>query len=99
MEKKIAAPIVGTTIRLIASSSDGRKAEQVLGELEAAFNQFANTQGNRIEFVRLVGRQAASVLSDFSFRLPDSSALPLSLRELTTLYHFPPSGMRELAAP
>ena len=93
VEKKIAAPIVGTTIRLIASSSDGRKAEQVLGELEAAFNQFANTQGNRIEFVRLVGRQAASVLSDFSFRLPDSSALPLSLRELTTLYHFPPSGI------
>ena len=69
------------------------KAEQVLGELEAAFNQFANTQGNRIEFVRPVGRQAASVLSDFSFRLPDSSALPLSLRELTTLYHFPPSGI------
>lgn len=93
VEKKIAAPIVGATIRLIASSSDGRKAEQVLGELEAAFNQFANTQGNRIEFTRPAGRQAASVLNDFSFRLPDSSALPLSLRELTTLYHFPPSGI------
>jgi len=30
---------------------------------------------------------------DFSFRLPDPSALPLSLRELTTMYHFPPSGI------
>ncbi|HCR52504.1 TPA: hypothetical protein DIV48_02530 [Candidatus Kaiserbacteria bacterium] len=93
VEKKIAAPIVGATIRLVASSSDARKAEQVLGELEAAFNQFANTQGNRLEFARATPRQAQSVFEDFSFRLPNLSALPLSLRELTTLYHFPPSGI------
>ncbi|MCX6787877.1 MAG: DUF87 domain-containing protein [Candidatus Kaiserbacteria bacterium] len=94
VEKKIAAPIVGVTLRLAASSKDGHTAGQVLGELEAAFNQFANTQGNRLEFTRAAPRRAQEVLSDFSFRLPDAShTLPLSLRELTTLYHFPPSGI------
>ena len=93
VEKKIAAPIVGATIRLVASSGDSHKAGQILDELESAFNQFANTQGNRLEFTRAAPRRAQGELEDFSFRTPDSSALPLSLRELTTLYHFPPSGI------
>lgn len=94
VEKKIASPIAGATIRLAASAADATSASIILGDLEAAFNQFANTQGNRLVFKRLpVGGQASRVLEEFSFRLPDSSTLPLSLRELTTLYHFPPSGI------
>jgi len=93
VEKKVAAPIIGATLRLVASSKDGRNAEMVLGELESAFNQFANTQGNRLEFKRADRRDARRIFDDFSFRLPDASALPLSLRELTTMYHFPPSGI------
>ena len=95
VEKKIAAPIVGATIRLVVSSPTEHKADQVLGGLEAAFNQFANTQGNRLVFKRVPpkARHAHTVFDEFSFRLPDSSALPLSLRELTTIYHFPPSGI------
>lgn len=93
VEKKIATPIVGATIRLITSSSDARKAEQILGELEAGFNQFANTQGNRFEFERAGPQDTERVCEDFSFRLSDSKALPLSLRELTSIYHFPPAGV------
>ena len=93
VEKKIATPIVGTTIRLAVSSGDASVAGQVLGDLEAAFNQFANTQGNRLEFTRVDTRHTPRVLEDFSFRLPATDALPLSLRELTTLYHFPPTGI------
>ena len=93
VEKKVSAPIIGATIRLVVSSSDDRKAGQILGELESAFNQFANTQGNRLEFTQPSAKQSALILDKFSFRLPDSSALPLSLRELTTIYHFPPSGI------
>ncbi|MFZ1074922.1 MAG: DUF87 domain-containing protein [Minisyncoccia bacterium] len=93
VEKKMAAPIVGVTVRLVASSKNEHAAGQILGELEAAFNQFTNTQGNRLEFKRQGGRDAAQALDQFSFRLPDSSELPLSLRELTTMYHFPPSGI------
>ncbi|MHB0865496.1 MAG: type IV secretory system conjugative DNA transfer family protein [Minisyncoccota bacterium] len=93
LEKKIATPIVGVTIRLAVSSRDRATANQVLGDLEAAFNQFANTQGNRFQFARVDARHAPRVLEDFSFRMPDVLALPLSLRELTTIYHFPPSGI------
>ncbi|MHB8709942.1 MAG: type IV secretory system conjugative DNA transfer family protein [Minisyncoccota bacterium] len=95
VEKKVVAPIVGATIRLVASSSDERRAEQVLDTLEAAFNQFANTQGNRLMFKRSApsARRTQIILDEFSFRLPDASAIPLSLRELTTIYHFPPTGI------
>ena len=93
VEKKVSAPIIGATIRLVVSSGDDRKAGQILGELESAFNQFTNTQGNRLEFTQPNARQSARILDNFSFRLPDPSALPLSLRELTTIYHFPPSGI------
>ncbi len=96
VEKKIAASIVGATIRFAVSSSDERKAERVLGTIEAAFNQFSNTQGNRLVFKRIPpeARRTQTILDEFSFRLPDSSALPLSLRELTTIYHFPPTGIK-----
>lgn len=90
VEKKIAAPIVGVTMRIVASSQDARKASQILDEIESAFNQFGNTQGNHLTFKR---QSAGRQLEDFSFRLPDKTALPLSLRELTTIYHFPPSGI------
>jgi hypothetical protein len=93
VEKKIASPIVGATIRLAVSAKDAAVANQTLGDIEAAFNQFASTQGNRLQFTRVDARHAPRVLEDFSFRLPADHALPLSLRELTTVYHFPPKGI------
>ncbi len=93
VEKKLASPIVGVTLRIAVASGSEAKAEQVLGELEASFNQFGSTQGNRLSFARAQEGRAKPVLEDFSFRMPAKDALPLSLRELTTLYHFPPSGI------
>jgi hypothetical protein len=91
VEKKIAAPIVGASIRLAAAAQSEARAEQLLAELSAAFNQFANTQGNALSFEH--PRREKQFFEEFSFRLPDSGALPLSLRELTALYHFPPEGI------
>lgn len=94
VEKKIAAPIIATNIRLAVSSQSDTKAHQIMGELEAAFNQFDLTTGNRIEFVRPNRAGQKQLLRDFSFRLfKTSTLLPLSLRELTTIYHFPPKGI------
>lgn len=95
VEKKISSPIVGATIRLAASAASAESAGSILGDLEAAFNQFANTQGNKLVFTRASqrGGQASRALEDFSFRLPGQDALPLSLHELTALYHFPPAGI------
>lgn len=93
IQKKIAAPIVGATVRLAVSAASEERAGQVLSEIEASFNQFSSTDGNQIAFSRVASKNAGRELEDFSFRLPGSSAVPLSLRELTTLYHFPPEGI------
>ena len=93
VEKKIAAPIIGATIRLIVSSKDAARSHQVLGDISASFNQFANTRGNEFIVKMVEGREAKKLFDAFSFRLPSSEAAPLSLKELTTLYHFPPKGI------
>ncbi|OGG67937.1 hypothetical protein A3C95_01425 [Candidatus Kaiserbacteria bacterium RIFCSPHIGHO2_02_FULL_56_30] len=93
VEKKIAAPIIGATIRLIVSSKDAARSHQVLGDISASFNQFANTRGNEFIVKMVEGREAKKLFDAFSFRLPSSEAVPLSLKELTTLYHFPPKGI------
>ncbi len=94
MEKKIAAPIVDTNIRIVVSSTDEAKARSIRSELESAFNQFENTIGNRLSFKEVAKGDAKKLLHNFTFRLfSKGSALPLSLRELTTVYHFPPKGI------
>ncbi len=93
VEHKLASPIASATLRLAVSSADGVRSGAILGELEAAFNQFGNTTGNRLEFKRMAPAQLERAAEEFSFRLPSATPLPLSLRELTALYHFPPSGI------
>lgn len=94
VEKKIAAPIVSTNIRIVTSSMDAHRAAQLLAEIEAPFHQYENTLGNRIEFKRPSERSLKRFFKDFTYRLfEDATNLPLSLRELTTLYHFPPEGI------
>lgn len=95
VEKKIAAPVVTANLRLVVSSPDASRTTAVLGELEAAFNQFGNTQGNALSWKRADGGRAKALFRDFSYRIfSEDTALPLSLRELTTLYHFPPKGIQ-----
>lgn len=95
VEKKMAAPVVETNIRLVTSSPDQTHAAQLMGELEAAFNQYENTKGNRFVWKRLKGGDAKRFHRSFSFRLfSHDNKIPLSLKELTALYHFPPKGIK-----
>jgi len=95
VEKKRAAPITETNIRIVSSSTDARHAELVLNELQAAFNVFNDTTGNSLQFKRMKGGNLKKMLRAFSFRLfTRSSLMPLSTRELTTMYHFPPKGVK-----
>lgn len=93
VERKMAAPIASVTLRLVASAHDEARAAHILGELEAAFNQFSNTAGNKLSFARASGARVSSACEAFSFRLPEAAPLPLSLRELTAIFHFPPQGI------
>ena len=94
VEKKIASPVVSTNIRLVVSARDGARVSQVMGELESSFNQFEDTNGNRVQWKRSTRMNENRLAKDFSFRLfSHADEMPLSLRELTTLYHFPPQGI------
>ncbi len=94
VDKKRAAPIVETNIRIVTSSMDATRAEQLLAEIEAPFYQFENTKGNRIEFRRPSKGSLKRFFRDFSFRIFEKGTnMPLSLRELTTIFHFPPNGI------
>lgn len=94
LEKKTSTPIVGINIRLLVSSSDPQHADQILSNIEAAFNQFTNTSGNQLEFTRIKKKNIRSVVDAFSFRLPGDHTMPLSLREISTIYHFPSAGIK-----
>ncbi len=93
VEKKLATPIVSATVRLLVSSTNATRANQVLSDIEASFNQFGNTMGNMLKFTRAKGSRARSAMGAYSFRMPSGSMMPLSIREVTTLYHFPSIGV------
>ena len=93
-EKKLASQIVATNLRLVVSSQDSGRAEQILGELESAFHQFEQPTGNRIEWRRVSRGTLRVLFHDFTFRtFQKATEVALSLRELTAIFHFPPNGI------
>ena len=93
LRKKISAPIVAANIRILASAENRSRAEAIRGELESAFNQFVNTTGNSISFTKCEGKKLAMLVRNFSFRyFIEGEVLPMNLKELTTVMHFPAGG-------
>jgi hypothetical protein len=90
IKKKISSPIVNVGIRLVASAKDEQSANEIIQDLESAFNQFENSNGNKLTFNRLKRSHARKAIHDFSFRtFPSENILPLAIKEVTTLFHFP----------
>ncbi len=88
--QKIASPIVDTNIRIVVSAENEVRAEGILNELESAFNQFTKPQANGIKWKRLKGSDLMKTVYQYSFRMfEDDQSFPLSLKELTTMFHFP----------
>ncbi|MES3005746.1 MAG: TraM recognition domain-containing protein [Patescibacteria group bacterium] len=87
---KISSPIVETNIRIVTSAANRPRAEHILSDIESAFNQFENSLGSGLKFDRKEKGELANLLHNFSYRLFDKNgAMPVSLRELTTIMHFP----------
>lgn len=96
IEKKIQSPVMATNIRLVSSADHRHRAEEILSEMESAFNQFENTIGNSIKFERVKENKMKEALRDFSFRLYNRHEdMPLNISELTTLMHFPGGSIIE----
>jgi len=87
--KKISAPIVKCNLRLLASSGTKEEAEEILSSLKSSFNQFDNTLGNGFKWEKAEKGDLRNLVKNFSFRIYDEgSALPLNLREVTSIMHF-----------
>ncbi|MBP9749272.1 MAG: DUF87 domain-containing protein [Candidatus Pacebacteria bacterium] len=90
VKKKLATTVVDINLRIVASAQNETRAESILADLVACFNQFQNTSGNRLIFERKTGKSALAQAKQFIFREFDPrETIPLSVRELTTLMHFP----------
>ncbi len=88
--QKISSPIVETNIRMLASANNRSRAEAILSDLESGFNQFTNTLGNSFVWKRQEKAKLDKLVEDFVFRsFDDQTILPMSLRELSTIMHFP----------
>lgn len=100
IKEKISSPIIAANIRLLASAPTESRAEDILHMVEASFNQFENSQGNKIAFKEVKKSDKADFFKDVAFRMyRDSEEVPLNLTELTTLVHFPVrdvKGAREI---
>ena len=87
--RKVKSRIAPATIRLIGSAKDPKRALELLTNLVAPFNQFDDPKGNRLVFKQVSSWSLTDFLRDFTYRTYDPSiAIPLSLSELTSIYHF-----------
>jgi hypothetical protein len=90
IEKKIASKIIEAHIRIVVSTKDMDRAREILSDIETSFEQFSAPSGNSLRFELVRDKDLANFLSDFSFRKFESaSSLPLNLKELATVMHFP----------
>jgi hypothetical protein len=91
---KISSPIAEVNIRIVASAETEERAEKILADIEAVFNQFEEAQGNGFSFKHLKRGSLSTLLRDFSYRrFINDQVIPLNLKEITTIYHFPSSGI------
>lgn len=90
VRKKIETPIPSVNIRLVASAKTYARAVNILSDIESAFNQLYSMSGNRLRFERTEGKANQALAKQFTFReYAKKQALPMSVRELTTIMHFP----------
>lgn len=88
--RKLKSRIAPTVVRIVASAQTHTRAHALVGNLKAAFSQYDNPKGNRFAFKEVSTWWGFhDFLRAFTYREFDSSiAMPLSLAELTSVFHF-----------
>ncbi len=93
VQEKIKSPIASTNWRIVVSSPNQNRTEAIYSEIQSAFNQFENTQGNRIDFIKIPDKNSKDFFKKFSFREYDLDYdMPLNLKEIATMMHLPFEG-------
>lgn len=88
--EKLKSTIMATNIRIMASAESELRSKQILAEIESSFNQFTEADRNGLNFNHPTGTSLVNLIHDFSYRtFSDSYSMPLNLKELATVFHFP----------
>ena len=90
IEGKASKPGFQVNVRLLVSSDNQERAEQILEHLESAFVQFNESNLNQLKSMRVKGSKLKKLIYDFSFRYFNKKhSTILNTEELTSLFHFP----------
>jgi hypothetical protein len=90
LKEKIRSTIMEANIRILVSAEEKERAESILSEIEASFNQFTEADKNGFNFKRPKGGDLARLMRNFSYRIfAGNEAVDLNLKELSTIFHFP----------
>lgn len=90
IQEKLSKTIVETNIRIISSASSLARAQAIRSDLESAFAQFKEVNGNSVKWVEVEGSKQKALLHRYSYRLwNEDESYPLNLQELASLFHFP----------
>lgn len=92
-DEKISTPLLEVVMRIAVSAKGFHRAEQIQAEIEATFHQFEKTRSNTLHFKRVSKNALPREIKAYSFReFSNTSVMPLSMRELATMIHFPGDG-------
>ena len=87
--RKIRTRIAPASIRIVASARERGRAQALVDNIGMSFSQYDDPRGNRLVFKKVGHWGMAKFLRDFTYRTFRSDiALPLSLAEITALFHF-----------
>jgi len=88
--EKMKSTIMACNIRIVASAEDSSRAKQILSDLESSFNQFTESDRNGFNWNHPQGSDLTALVHEFSYRtFSQSYSMPLNLKELSTIFHFP----------
>jgi len=90
VKKKTESQVVSSNIRIVTSAASQNRAKDILGEIQSAFNQFEDTNGNKFKFISFEQFSAQKLFKMFTFRQFDQAQdLPMNLKECATVFHLP----------
>jgi TraM recognition site of TraD and TraG/Type IV secretion-system coupling protein DNA-binding domain len=88
--EKMKSTIMATNIRIVTSAESELRASVILSDIESSFNQFTESDRNGFDFHHPEGRELHQLVHEFSYRtFSEEYAIPLNLKELATVFHFP----------
>jgi len=89
IEEKLEYTQIRANIRIIASAATTKDAEDILGSIEASFQQFGRPSGNGVKFVRATKSRLEKLTYNYTFRNKDESeTIIFNTKEVATMFHF-----------